>query len=234
MHTPARSSLALRRVLLLVGLSDERLDTLAQQCHWRSAPARELVVSRQADDMDVFFLVSGRVRVTTYAASGREVTFRDVAEGDCFGDVAAIDGQPRSADVVTLEPSVLASLNRDAFLQLLAEEPAVARREMERLAGLVRKLSQRVIDLSTLPVQHRLHAELLRLAREAGVESNRARLEPAPRHADLASRISTYREQVTRELSALARQGVLVKDGKALVIADVERLAQLVARAGGD
>jgi len=119
-------------------------------------------------------------------------------------------------------------------MALLRDEPLVAGRVMLRLATLVRQLSERVIDLSTLGVQNRLHAELLRLARAAGVEGNQARLDPAPKHAALASQISTNREQVTRELNALARSGVLRKDDRALLVADVTRLEQMISQVRGD
>jgi len=229
-----RSSLALRRIALFEGLSEQRLGLLAQQCLWHSVEAGKPLLLRAEQQGDVFLLVSGRVRVTTYSANGRQVTFRDSEAGEHFGDIAAIDGGPRSADVVTLLPSVLASLDRAAFLGLLREEPLVAERVMQRLASLVRQLSERVIDLSTLGVQNRLHAELLRLARAAGVAHNQARLEPAPRHAALAGQISTNREQVTRELNVLARSGVLQKDGKALLVADVARLEAMVSQVRGD
>ncbi|GAA4331694.1 hypothetical protein GCM10023165_05940 [Variovorax defluvii] len=229
-----RSSLALRRVSLLEGLSDNRLDQLAQQCVWHSVEAGKPLMLRAESHGEVFLLVSGRARVTTYSANGRQVTFRDCDAGEHFGDIAAIDGGPRSADVITLEPSVVASLDRAAFLALLREEPRVAERVMQRLAALVRQLSERVIDLSTLGVQNRLHAELLRLARSAGLAGNQARLDPAPRHAELASQISTNREQVTRELNSLVRSGVLRKDGRALVVADAGRLERMVAQVRGD
>ena len=232
--TTLRSSFALRRIALLEGLSDQRLDLLAQQCLWHSVEAGTPLLLRAEQQGDVFLLVSGRVRVTTYSANGRQVTFRDSEAGEHFGDIAAIDGGPRSADVVTLEPSVLASLDRTAFMALLREEPVVAERVMRRLASLVRQLSERVIDLSTLGVQNRLHAELLRLARATGVEGNQARLEPAPKHAALASQISTNREQVTRELNVLVRSGVLRKDGKALLVADAARLERMVSQVRGD
>lgn len=229
-----RSSLALRQIALLAGLSDQRLDQLAQQCLWHSVAAAKPLLLRAEQQGEVFLLVSGRVRVTTYSANGRQVTFRDSEAGEHFGDIAAIDGGPRSADVVTLEPCVVASLDRTAFLALLRDEPLVAERVMQRLAALVRQLSERVIDLSTLGVQNRLHAELLRLARGAGFDGNQARLEPAPRHAALASQISTNREQVTRELNALVRSGVLRKDGRALVLEDAGRLERMVAQVRGD
>lgn len=231
--TLQRSSLGLQQIALLEGLSAERLDRLAQHCHWKSLPAGTPVLLRSERNSDVYFLVSGALRVTSYSANGRQVTFRDPQEGEHFGDIAAIDGQPRSADVVTLTPTVVAHLDRGAFLGLLRDEPVVAERVMRGLAALVRQLSERVIDLSTLGVQNRVHAELLRLARLAGVIDNRGRLEPAPTHADLASRIGTNREQVTRELNALRREGLLAKDGKALVVPDVARLAALVAEVRG-
>jgi CRP-like cAMP-binding protein len=90
-------------------------------------------------------------------------------------------------------------------------------------------MAERVIELSTLGVQNRIHAELLRLAADAGVLDNTARLSPAPTHAEIASRVSTNREQVTREFSALARGGLLRKERNALVVLDVARLQRTVA-----
>jgi len=222
------SSIGLRGVALLEGLRPEEFDALAQACLWRSCEAGELIVSREDTGREVYLVVSGRVRVTTYSAAGKQVTFRDTAAGDHFGEVAALDGLPRSADVVAIESSLLAVLPCALFQRLLAEHPPIAQRVMAALAGLVRRLSDRVLDLSTLSVQERLHIELLRLAHEAGVRNNEARLDPAPRHVDLASKVSTYREQVSRELSALQKSGLLARQGQALVVRDVRRLQQVV------
>lgn len=226
-----RSSLALRHIALLQGLPDERLDRLAQDCDWRSVAAGLPVTQRSEAKTDVHLLVSGRMRVTTYSAQGKQVTFRDARAGEYFGDLSAIDGMPRSADVVTLTPCVIARLDRDRFLQLLREEPLVAERVMRGLAALVRQLSERVLDLSTLAVQNRVDIELLRLAHDAGVIDNQARLEPAPAHADIASQVSTSREQVSREINALMRAGMLRKEGRALIVVDVARLERVVSDA---
>jgi CRP-like cAMP-binding protein len=225
---PQPSALGLRSVKLLEGLSAKQLEALARECAWRRYAAEQRIISRDAPDRDVYLLIAGRVRVTTYSASGKQVTFRDEGAGEVFGDVAAIDGKPRSADVIALGDALIASMPAERFRRLLSEEPAVGERMQQRLAGLVRLLSERVIDLSTLGVQNRIHAEILRLARDAGVKGNAARISPAPKHADIASQVSTYREQVTRELSALAKAGVLGKDGAALVVRDVGRLEKMV------
>jgi len=235
LHMPHdRSTLALASVALLEGLDASRLDELVARCTWRSVDAGQSLLHRDEHNSDVFFVVAGRLRVTVYSAAGKQITFRDLSQGGHFGEIAAIDGQPRSADVQTLAPSVVASLDRAAFLGLLQAEPLVAGRIMQGLAALVRQLSERVMDLSTLGVQNRLHAELLRMARAAGVHENRARLDPAPPHGALASQISTNREQVTRELNALRREGLIGKDAGALEILDVARLERMVALVRGE
>ena len=228
-----KSSLGLRLVALFEGLPPARLDALAQTCRWRTLPAGRMLVQRAKRESDVHFVIDGELRVTVFAVNGRQLTFREVGAGGHFGELAAIDGEPRSADVLTLRPSVVASLGAEDFRRLLIEEQPVADRVMRGLCHLVREISERVIDLSTLGVQNRVHAELLRLARDAGCADNHSRLSPAPTHAEMASRISTNREQVTRELNALQQRGLVVKDGKALVLTDVKQLARMVAEVRG-
>jgi hypothetical protein len=89
----------------------------------------------------------------------------------------------------------------------------------------VRLLTERVYEFSTLVVRKRLIKELLRLAEQGG--ENDARIDPAPRHFDLAARISTHREAVSREMSALAKKRFIGKRGRALVLLDVAALTAL-------
>jgi CRP/FNR family transcriptional regulator, cyclic AMP receptor protein len=227
------SGFGLRKIALLAGLAQHELDGLAARCAWRTYRAGQSVISRESKDRDVYLVVSGTVRVTSYAISGRQTTFRDVGEGDSFGELAALDGSPRSADVVAVTEALLASMNLGVFRNLLHDKPAIAERVLARMCGLVRQLSERLVDLSTLDVQTRLNGELLKLARAGRIHGNVATIDPAPKHADLAGQVSTYREQVTRELSALAKVGILERAGRALVVRDLARLARLVAAARG-
>ena len=225
------SGYGLRSIKLLEGVPLPALETLARQCRWRRFTADQRVVSRDASDNDVYLIVSGQVRITSFSLGGREVAYGDMRKGEWFGDFAAIDGLSRSADVVAAEDTLLASMSPALFRQLLREHPEVCDRMMRRLVKSIRELTERVFDFSTLGVQNRLHAELLRLARQAGVAGNVARIDPAPRHAEIAGHISTYREQVTRELSAMVKQGLIQRSGGALVIPDVKRLERVVAEA---
>jgi CRP/FNR family cyclic AMP-dependent transcriptional regulator len=223
------SGLGLRSVKLLEAVPVAALEDLARQCRWRRFQTGQRIISRDAPDQDVYLIVSGQVRVTAYSATGRQVTYRDIAAGSWFGDFAAIDGLSRSADIVALQDTLLASMSPTVFRRLLHEHPAVCDRMLQRLVALVRELTERVFDFSTLGVQNRVHAELLRLARQAGVRNNVARIDPAPKHADIAGQVSTYREQVTRELSAITKLGLVQRAGSALVIPDVARLERIVA-----
>lgn len=216
------SSLGLRSIDLLQGLPAQRLDEISRRCAWRHYEAGQRLVSREAADRDLHMIVAGTVRVTSYSAAGRETSFRDLEAGTSYGELSAVDGRPRSVDVVAMSSALIASLSPADFRNLLREEWIVNERVLLRLTDLVRRLTDRVLDLSTLTVQQRICRELLRLA-------HGGRIDPAPKHAELASLVSTYREQITREISALVKSGVLAKDGHALVVRDAARLERMAS-----
>lgn len=216
------------------GLARDDRQVLASRCHAHRCAAKQQVVSYADESTDVYFIVSGHVRVTIYSVSGKEVTFRDLGAGETFGDLAAIDGKPRSATVVTLTDSFIVSMSADVFRGVLRDYPSVGMAALQELTGLVRTLCERVVELSTLGVKNRVHAELLRLAQKNMKDNNTAVISPAPTHADIAHRISTHREAVTRELSYLAHTGVLERSSGMLVINDVARLTRMVEEVLGE
>jgi CRP/FNR family transcriptional regulator, cyclic AMP receptor protein len=220
---------ALEAIEVLQGLSAPALKELARLCTWRSYRSGQQVISRESKDRQVFFIVRGKVRVSVYSAGGRQVAFRDVDVGKCIGEISAIDGLPRSANVEATEESMIAAIPPQVFWKLLETEPSVMANVVRLLTATIRSLSDRLFELSTLGIQNRVHAEILRLVRETGVRNGVAAIDPAPRHADIASRISANREQVTKELSAMARQGLVTKRGRALVVPDVSRLERIVS-----
>jgi CRP/FNR family cyclic AMP-dependent transcriptional regulator len=221
--------LGLRGVRLLEGLDNVALERLSGALDWRRFEAGQQVITRNAPDRDVYLVIAGKVQVVAFSASGRQITYREMGAGEHFGELAAIDGRARSADVIALEDSLLAIMGQATFHELLARHEALRERMLRGLVAFVREMTDRVFELSTLGVRNRVHAELLRLARRAGVAGNVARICPAPRHGDIASRVSTYREQVTRELSTLTTQGVIAREGNCLVVLDVALLENIVA-----
>lgn len=208
---------------------------VARLCRWRRYQAGEQIIDRQSESRDIFLVVQGSVRIVIYSLLGRELTLDDVKAGAFFGELAAIDGNPRSASVMALSETVIASLSAEHFLRLVSTYPEMALLVMKRLAFIVRTATDRIIDLSTLGANNRVHAELLRLAYEQGVgEDGSVSLSPIPVHSDIASRVSTTRETVARVLSELAKKNIVVRERDALLIRDVSVLEEIVEDVRGD
>ncbi len=224
----------LTRTGLLADLTPEQREPIEKACRWRRFAPHEQIIDRQSLARDVFFVVEGRVRVVNYSLSGREVTLDDVEPGGHFGELAALDGEPRSASVMALTDSLLAELPYGHFLRAMENHWSIAFKVMLNLAHIVRASNARIMDLSTLAANNRVHAELLRQARAAMTGPRQASISPIPVHSDIAGRVSTTRETVARVLSDLARQGVVERRRGALVIPDVTRLSMMVEQVRGD
>jgi CRP/FNR family transcriptional regulator, cyclic AMP receptor protein len=225
---------SLKSVGLLQGLPMEVLTATAKDCGWRAFAAQEQIIDRQSETTDVFFIVEGKVRVVNYSVSGREITLDDIEPGGHFGELAAIDGAPRSASVMALTPCRVALLPQERFLALIERHPSVAIRVMRDMAVIIRNSTERIMDLSTLAANNRVQADLLRLAVNNMADDDRASISPIPVHGDVASRVSTTRETVARVMNDLARQGVVERRKDALVVNDVERLRDMVEEVRGE
>ena len=155
--------------------------------------------------------------------------YRDILPGDIFGEIAALDGGPRSTFVTAKGRVRLAALDEAAFESLLAEAPGIARALLRHLAGGMRRLTDRVYEQTALNVRHRLMCEVLRRARDAAPEgSDSAVVAPSPRHAEVAALIGTHREAVTKELSALDREGLVAKARGGLRVPSLRRLEEAI------
>jgi len=231
---PEQLQRSLEGVAILAGLGTEARERLEKRCAWRHCRPGDPIVSYLDASDDVFFIVEGEVRVTIYSVAGRAVSFRNLGPGEVFGEYPAIDGGPRSASVEAARSSLIASIPGAAFQQLLQTEPKVAQALLPQLVTKIRALTNRVYEFSTLAVNNRIQAELLRLASLGTREGKGARIVPAPTHVDIASRISTHREAVTRELNRLAKLGLIERKRGALLVKDVGRLAEMVHEATGE
>lgn len=204
--------------------------------HARIVPLRpnQIVISHQDRTTDAFVVIEGSVRVELHSLNGRDIFLADIGTGGLVGEFAALDDQPRSASVTAVEKGVLAAIPGAAFRETVNGNPASADWMARRLVGHIRLLTERVFELNALAVKSRLHCELLRLSLNVGVTDNSATIAPAPTHAELANRIGSHREAVTRELQYLQTEGIVVREGRSFVISDVARLADIVRAVAGD
>jgi len=226
----ARQTETLAKIPLFRSLTADAIAKVDTQCSWRTAAGKEWLLDYQDASSDVVFVISGSVRVTIQSA-GRQVLLRQINAGEFFGELAAIDNAPRSSGIVAMTDVVIARMPATVFRMLVHAHPDVCDQLLALLAGQIRMLANRVNEFSTLGVRHRIHAELLRLARPERGNPARAIISPPPLHAEIAARVSTRREAVTRELKALERDRMVERRRGALVLVDVDRLKRLMDQA---
>ncbi len=188
-----------------------------------------LLISSNAQNQDVYWIKKGRVQVTVLSPAGRETILRTVDEGQCFGEMAAIDGARRSANVTALSDGLAMRMAGASFLDVLRQSSDLSLWFMRHYTQQIRELTDRIYELSTYGGATRLHCEILRLVMQNGVERGPCIIRRAPTHADLAARIGTNRESVTREMGLIADAGILTQKGRSLTIFDVGTLRALVA-----
>lgn len=215
----------LATVRLLEGLEESDLQDLEQRGRWRRYVAEEQILDRDSETRDVFFVVEGSVDVINFSLSGREVAYGQVRAGGYFGEMAAIDGRRRSANIVANQDSLVFIVPSDAFMEILNTHVSAAMVVLRRLAHIVRTADDRIMDLSTLRAVQRVYVEVLRLAIE--VEPGEWMIKSMPTQRDIARRASTSRETVARVLSQLAKGGIVERKGRTLHVLDHERLGAL-------
>ena len=154
MAEPQTRSLA--GIALLAGLDAGTLQDLERRSRWHRFGAHEQIIDRQSDSQDMYFIVEGAVRVVNHSLSGREITFDEVTTGGHFGELASIDGAPRSASVVALRDTQVAALPPGAFLELVRNQPEIALKVMRDLTQIIRNSTDRIMDLSTLGAHNRV------------------------------------------------------------------------------
>jgi CRP-like cAMP-binding protein len=212
---------------LLETLDPAAIARLEGQCAWRTVREGEPIVTRDSDSRDVFFVVKGRCRIVNYSPAGREVAYAIAGPGEYFGEMAAIDGLPRSATVVALDDCTLASITPQVFRGLLEQYPRVSIVIMEKLVRIVRTSDDRIMDLATLSAYQRVYSEVLKLMKPDPVRSGSWIVYPLPTQAQIAAQASTTRETVARVLSQLAQDGIAERKSKTLYVRQVDRLKQL-------
>ncbi len=213
---------------LLAEIAPERLSELERTARWRRCQAKELVFDMQSSGTELYFIVEGALQVVNYSPAGREVSFAQVPAGGYIGEMSAIDLKTRSATVVAMEGTVLASITSDIFKKLIVDYPKIALVVLQDLAAMVRAADERIMDLSTLSAINRVHSELLRLAVVDEDDDNMAIISPILTHSDIAARASTTRETVSRVLSNLSRIRIFDREQDAFRVLDVERLTNLI------
>lgn len=185
----------------------ETLRPLARQGQTRHYRKDELIIREGTHGDELFFLLEGRVRAFSNDANQREISFAIDSAGEYFGEMA-LDGGPRSASVIALEPTVCAVVTRDTVWQHVGTDPAFARALIERLIARSRWTTERARELALFDVYGRLRLLLENLAPPPDAQGERPIAERLT-HQAIASRLGSSREMVSRLMKDLEKGGYI-------------------------
>ena len=219
---------ALGRCPLFSGLGPGPLQAIAQTLRRRRFRRGE-VLFHEGDPGDSLFIVaSGAVKVVVPSEEGGEAILATLQRGDFLGELALLDGAPRSASAIALEATETLALPRDRFNALVASEPVIRDALLSSLAGELRRLTAHVAELHFLDLTGRLAARLARLAEEHGTREadGSIRLDAPLTQSDLAAMIGATRQSVNKLLGEFVEEGLLRLDRDAIVIPDLEALVR--------
>ncbi|RME82631.1 MAG: Crp/Fnr family transcriptional regulator [Zetaproteobacteria bacterium] len=223
----------LSRSLLFAPLAEAERAKICARMHEKAYPAGAMIFA-EGDAGDALYLVlEGEVKIGATTPDGHEIVYAVLGPGAFFGELALIDGHPRSAYAAAITKTRLAVLARERFEALLDDSPAMARALLAELAARLRRADRTIVRISGLDAHRRVCAWLLDQAEHALAESRDGRMLLAlPAQQLIADQISTSRETVARALSKLRRLGVLAPaGGRGRYWADIAALREIVASA---
>jgi CRP/FNR family cyclic AMP-dependent transcriptional regulator len=212
-----------RRVALFADLDAAQMQALSRLATVRHVAAGAPIL-REAEPGDLFFaLVRGEVKVFVDSPDGREVVLTHLQAGDFFGEMALLEGEPRSASVTALTESELVAIGREDLFSLLARDFALTRKILQTMSARLRRSNEVIESLALQDVGGRLARYLVRLADESGqVAVDGFFAVHRPTHQEIANSIGATRETVTRMLKQFEdRKLIRIKGSTVWVPAEV-------------
>lgn len=190
----------------------------------KSYKKNDVLIHQDDNDDKVYLILKGQVKVSNYSMNGQEVWHTSIMAGHFFGEMAAISGQERSANVTALANTKLAVLSKANFLKLLRDDPDISLWVMRELVRRLSDTTTQAYNHVTKTVSERVHLELLSLCSSRRTKNGHYEIRPKPVLAQIARRINTDRETVSREVSKLVNAGILKRCSDRYEVLDRDRL----------
>ena len=188
----------------------------------------EIIIGDDEEQSDICFLLAGSARVAIFTATGRELSVQSLNAGDCFGEFSAIDGTKRSANIEATSDCMAARLTGPEFRELLRNTPDLSMTFLELLVQKLRGMTSTISDLSEMTASQRIGYAILDMATEAAMGRAFARIDTPPTQSEMAARLFSNREAVAREMGRMKREGVIARDGRAILVRDLAALQTYV------
>lgn len=215
---------------LFGALDGQMLERIAKDASIRRYRRGDLIFN-QGDAGDAFYVVaSGLVKVSAVSHEGIEVVFATLGCADTFGELAVIDGGPRSAAARAIKETELIAFHRDVFIRLLYEHPDLTDALHRGLGALLRRTLEQASDLVFLDLPGRLAKLLLKMANEAGSQdADGLRLDLHMTQGTLASMVGGSRPTVNQILRNFEARGYLKLEGRSILIKEPAALMRRCA-----
>ena len=209
------------------GLEPDALDRLAAGMRSRRFRRGEVIFHVGDPGDALFVIVSGEVKISLPSETGDEAILATLRPGDVFGELALLDGAPRSASASALTAAETVILPRERFRELIATETGVRDALLASIAGELRRLTTHVEELHFLDITGRLAARLARLAQESGapLADGSLRLRTNLTQGDLAAMVGCTRQSVNKLLGQFTDDGLIRLERDAIVVTDLEGLS---------
>ncbi len=201
------------------------------RCHSRTLSAGESLVDFEDMSKDVFIVQTGEIRAVLRFSVGKEAILGSFKRGDILGEQSAIDDMARSASLMAVSDATVTVIPCIVFLDILRQRSDVALALLQLLSKRIRAMNDRLSELSFLDTKHRLYNTLLRLSRVRNDGGRERIISPPLVHAELAEHIGASRETVSREMSRLAREQLVERTSRAIVLKNPVELSRRISRA---
>jgi CRP/FNR family transcriptional regulator/CRP/FNR family cyclic AMP-dependent transcriptional regulator len=209
----------LRTVPIFSELAEPDLDKLTGLATRKHYPKDGVVFFENEAGDTLFMIAQGRIKVTILGDDGREIILSVLGQGEFFGEMALLDNEPRSATTIAAEDSELLSLSRAEFEGVLSHNPGIMGGLIKVLTARLRHANHQISTLALLDVYGRVARVIVELGRDEGKRLKDGRITfQRPTHQEIANRIGTTRETVTRMLKDLQRQNLIKVTGKEIVL----------------
>jgi CRP/FNR family transcriptional regulator, cyclic AMP receptor protein len=212
-------------VPLFAGLSPQELADLSTRLRRRRYARGETLFLEGDPGTSLCIVETGRVKLSLTSSEGREIILNLFGPGDAFGELALLDGEPRSANAVAVEASDLLLLARDEFRHFLEHHPQLSLVLLATVSRWLRRLTTQMQDAAFLDVPARLARTILRLATSEG-SANDERVTPNLTQSDLAGMVGTTRETLNKWLGFYEDQGLIRRDRHHIVVVSPDKLRQ--------
>jgi CRP-like cAMP-binding protein len=188
--------------------------------------SKSMILSDKDKGGFVYFILEGAVDITSFSSSGREVWHNRLKAGQQFGEMSAITGALRSANVVTVTKTTTAMITQIEFIKLIENDPLICRWFLKDLADRLDKSTRQIYELVALNVPKRICAELVRRTKDMPDDEGEYPLSPSPVLAQMARQLNTDRETISRAISNLAKENLIKKKGRQITVTNKAALTK--------